>query len=124
MRAALDHFPVIQDNDLITVPYSGQSVGNHDTCYSSVLDGIHYFIFRPSIKGGGSFVKNDYSGILRQDPCDLHSLSLSSGEIIAAFSHPVFIPAFSLYDVAVDMGIPCCHYHFKVLYGLIPHSDI
>ena len=105
MGPSLDHSPLFQDDDLITVPDRRETVGDNDTGDPPVPDRAHQIVFRAGIQGAGRLVQNDDRRILGQDTCDLQPLPLSSREVISVFRQFSLITAGALYDIVVDLGV-------------------
>ena len=124
MCSALNNDTPVQYNDLITVTNRGQSVRYYDAGNSPVADRLDDFILCLGIQRGSSFVQNADRRILRKTVCNLQSLSLSAGEVLSSFKHPVSVTVVTLHDIIVNSGITGCKDHFEIFDGIIPHLDI
>ena len=124
MCTTLYNVAVIHYDDLVTITNSRESVSNHDTGNSSVLDRFDDLILSLGVKCRGCLVKNNDRGILSQHSGNFHSLTLTAREIFTTLGDPVIITAVTLHNVLVELCVTGCHNHFKVLNGGVPHLDI
>ena len=124
MRAAVDYIALIQDDDLIAVADRGKAMCNDDAGDAARNDRIDDFIFGPGIKGGGGFIKNDDSRILRKDAGNFNPLALTAGEVAAAFNQHMPVTVRPGDDILMDLRVFRRKNHFKIFDGVVPHLDV
>ena len=95
-----------------------------DTGNAAHADRLHHLVLRLGVQRRRRFVQNADGRILRQRPGDLDPLPLSAGEVAPVLGESVLIAARTQDDILVDLGVPGCHDHLKILDGGIPHLDI
>lgn len=86
--------------------------------------GFYNIVFRFGIECARRLIENDYRRILREHARYLHALTLTAGEILAALCQLISVAAVALHDILVELRIARRHYHFEILYGIIPHFYI
>ena len=117
MCATLHDLSLVQNDDLITVPYGGQAMCYHDAGNAPVLDSLHKIKFCLCIQCAGGLVHNDESRILCQ-------LTLSTGKVLSVFGQLALIAAGALQNIVMYLRIPCSKDHLIICNSFVPHFYI
>ena len=126
MVALLDYLTVRENNDLVRVLNSGESV-RYDKHSTDGLDLFKRVLDKELCLGiyvGGSLVKDNDGGLMHDGPREGKKLSLTRGEVITALAHFFVKAARKLIDKVVGVNVLTGLKHLLVGDRVIAEYDI
>lgn len=106
VRAALDDAATFQDEDTIGAANRGEAVGNdqNGAVFHDAIEGLLDESFGFGIEGGGGFIEDENTGIMKDGAGDRDALALTAGQINSAFTDPGFVTLGKLFDELMGVG--------------------
>ena len=126
VRALLDYLAVAENNNIVRMLDGGKTVSDdeHRTdihhLFKRILDeklGFGIYI-------GGGFVENHDARLVEDCACEGKQLTLTCGEVVAAFTNDLVKPAFKLVDEAVRVDVTAGSHDLFIGDALFTQKDI
>ena len=126
VRTLLDYLAVAEDNNIVRVLDGGKTVSNdeHRTDIHHLFKRILYEKLGFGINIGGGFVENHDARLVNDCACKGKQLTLTCGEVVAAFTNDLVKPAFKLVDEAVRVDVTAGSHDLFIGDTLFTQKDI